>query len=510
MALGASRGEIVSQALMESVLLSLMGGIAGLVVAAGASRLLIALAFHSASFLPLSTTPSLVVLAFAFGLSLLTGMVFGAAPAWFATRAHPVEALRGAGRSTRDTTSFARKALLIVQATLSVVLVAGATMLARSLGNLEHQNFGFQTQNRITVTLNAPPATYTTARLNSLYRELENHLRAMPGVQQEGLALYNPLTDNWAELILVEGHPPPKTDENAGSSWDRVSTGYFAAVGQPILQGRGFTEADNGTSAQVAVVNEAFVRRFFPSEDPLEKHFGMDLLELAGTFRIVGVIRDAKYAGWGLDRPARPMFFVPLAQFTNYKDTMMARIETQSHFIGGIMLLTQSTPGAVEAALTKTFADVDPNLTIIRVETMQEQIDLVFSQERAVAGLAGLFGIVALLLAAVGLYGVTSYTVAQRTNEIGLRMALGAGRAGVVELVLRGAFRRVAIGLLLGVPLAVGAGRLIAEQRYGVSSWDPVALAVATLSLAVSAFLAAIIPALRAAAISPLDALRME
>jgi predicted permease len=510
MALGASRREIVSQALVESVLLSLMGGIAGLVVAVGASRLLIALAFHSASFLPISTAPSLLVLAFAFGLSLLTGIVFGAAPAWFATRAHPVEALRGAGRSTQDTTSFARKALLIAQATLSVVLVAGATMLARSLGKLEHQDFGFKTQNRVMVALNSPPATYTPARLNALYREIESRLKGMPGVEQEGLALYNPLTDNWGELILVEGRPAPKVGEESGSSWDRVSAGYFRAVGQPILRGRGFTEADNETAPQVAVVNEAFVRRFFPHEDPLEKHFGMDLPELAGTFRIVGVIRDAKYAGWGLYRPAMPMFFVPLAQFTDYKDSMMLRIETESHFIGGIALVTHSTSGAVESVLSKTLADVDPNLTIIRVRTMQQQIDVVFSQERAVAGLAGLFGIVALLLAAVGLYGVTAYTVAQRTNEIGVRMALGAGRIRVVQLVLSGAFRRVASGLLLGVPLAIGAGRLIAAQLYGVSAWDPTALSVATLSLAACGFLAAIIPALRAAAVSPVDALRME
>jgi predicted permease len=510
LALGASRGEIVSQALVESVLLSVMGGIAGLGVAVGAARLLIALAFHSASFLPISTTPSLLVLAFAFVLSLLTGIIFGAAPAWFATRAHPVEALRGAGRSTHDTTSFARKALLVVQATLSVVLVASASMLARSLGKLEHQDFGFKTENRVMVQLNSPPATYTPARLNSLYRELENRLKAMLGVEQEGLALYNPLTNNWGELILVEGHPPPKTGEEAGSSWDRVSVGYFQAVGQPILRGRGFTEADNETAAPVAVVNEAFVRRFFPNEDPLEKHFGMDLPELAGTFRIIGVIHDAKYAGWGLYRPAMPMFFVPLAQFINYKDSMMLRIETQSHFIGGIALLTHSAPGAVEGWLSKMIADVDPNLTIVRVRTMQQQIDVVFSQERAVAGLASLFGVVALLLAAVGLYGVTAYTVAQRTNEIGVRMALGAGRIRVVQLVLSGAFRRVAIGLLLAIPLAIGAGRLIAAQLYGVSAWDPTALSVATLSLAVSAFLAAIIPALRAAAISPMDALRME
>jgi len=449
-------------------------------------------------------------LGFAFGLAMVTGIIFGAAPAWFATRAHPVEALRGAGRSTRDNTSVARKALLIVQATLSVVLVAGATMLARSLGNLEHQDFGFKTQNRVMVALDSPPTTYTQPQLASLYREIETQLKAVPDIEQEGLALYNPLTDNWGELILVEGHPPPKAGDEAGSSWDRVTPGYFQAIGQPVLRGRGFTDADNETAAPVAVVNEAFVRRFFPKEDPLEKHFGMDLPELAGTFRIVGVVRDAKYAGWGLYRPAMPMFFVPLAQFVNYKDTMVLRIETQSHFVGGMALLTHDSPGAVEATLTKMFASIDPNLTIIRVVTMQQQVDAVFSQERAVAGLASLFGLVALVLAAVGLYGVTAYSVAQRTNEIGVRMALGAGRTRVVQMVLSGAFRRVAIGLLLGVPLAIGAGKIIAGRLYGVASWDPVALGVAAGSLGACALVAAVIPAIRAAGISPMEALRME
>ena len=509
-AIGASRRQIITQALTESMMLSVMGGIAGLAVAMGASRLLLALAFHSAHFLPISTTPSLAVLGFAFGLSLITGIVFGTAPAWFATHTHPVEALRGAGRGTHDTTSFARKALLVVQATLSVVLVAGATMLTRSLNNLEHQDFGFQTANRITVSLNSPPATYTPERLNALYRDLEEKLRQMPGVEQEGLALYNPLTDNWGELIVVEGQPPAKFNENAGSSWDRVSAGYLTALGQPILRGRGFTEADNEKTAPVAIVNEAFVRRFLPNEDPLEKHFGLDLPENAGTFRIVGVTRDAKYAGWGLDKPARAMFYVPLTQYVHYSSPLMQRIELRSHFIGGIVLVTRTSPGAIEPGLRKALADTDPNLTIIRVGTMRQQIAVVFDQQRAVASLAGLFGIVALLLAAVGLYGVTAYTVAQRTNEIGVRMALGADRSKVVRLVLRGAFRRVAIGLVLGVPLAIGAGRLIAAQLYGVKTWDPLALSVAVLSLGACAFVAAIIPALRAAAISPMDALRAE
>jgi predicted lysophospholipase L1 biosynthesis ABC-type transport system permease subunit len=277
------------------------------------------------------------------------------------------------------------------------------------------------------------------------------------------------------------------------------------------LRGRYFTAADNETSELVAIVNEAFVKRFFKSdESPLDQHFGLDMPENATTFRIVGVVRDAKFAGWGLYQPARPMFYVPLAQNVNYKQDLMKSIELRSHFIGGIMLVTNTPPGVLEPLLTRTLAELDPNLTVVSVRTMEQQVALSFDQERAVASLAGLFGIVALLLAAVGVYGVTAYTVAQRTNEIGIRMALGADRAKVVQLVLHGAFKRVVVGLLLGLPLAIGAGRLISAQLYGVSSWDPFALTVAASALALCAFFATIIPAGRAASISPVDALRIE
>jgi predicted permease len=511
LAIGATRLQIVTQALVESVLLAVAGGIAGLLVAMGAARLLLALAFSNSQFLPISTRPSVLVLAFAFGLALVTGIVFGAAPAWFATRTDPVDALRGSGRSTADHSSFARTTLLIVQATLSVVLVAGATMLARSLNKLEHQDFGYQVQGRVLVSLNRPPATYTQPKLAALYREIEGRLNRLTGVQGSGLALYNPLTDNWGELILVSGHPAPKLNEQAGASWDRVSANYLQNLGMPMLRGRGFTTADNEHAAPIAIVNEAFVKRFFRGdEDPLDQHFGLDLPENSGTFRIVGVVRDAKFAGFALSRPARPMFYVPLAQNVDYTNDLMKRIELQSHFVRGIMLVTSVPPGVLEPVIAKALSEVDPNLTITSVRTLQQQVELSFDQERSVASLAGLFGLVALLLAAVGLYGVTAYTVAQRTNEIGIRMALGAGRGRVVNLILRGAFLRVVAGLILGLPLAIGAGRLIAAQLYGVSFWDPFALTVAAASLATCALFAALIPASRAASMSPTRALRTE
>ncbi len=511
MAVGATRRQIITQALTESILLAIGGAIAGLLVAVGAARLLLALAFHTAHFLPISTRPSLTVLGFAFALALMTGMIFGAAPAWFATRTNPVDALRGSGRGTSDRSTFARKALLLVQAAFSVVLVAGATMLGRSLNKLENQDFGFKVQGRVLVALHNPPASYTGAKLRAVYRQLEDRLNRLPGVQGAGLALYNPLTDNWGEGILVAGHPEPKVGEESGSSWDRVSANYLQNLEVPLVRGRYFTEADNETAAPVAIVNEGFVKRFFKSgENPLEAHFGMDLPENAGTFRIVGIVRDAKFAGFALEKPARPMFYVPLAQSVEYKNPVMKMVEVNSHFVGGILLVTNAAPGRLEPLLTQALADVDPNFTMTSVRTLREEVELSFDQERAVASLAGLFGIVALLLAAVGLYGVTAYTVAQRTREIGIRMALGAERAKVVGLVLSGASWRVLGGLILGVPLAIGAGRLISSQLYGVSSWDPLALMIAAGALAASAFAAAIIPASRAASISPMSALRSE
>ena len=511
LAMGASRRQIVTEALVESVLLAVAGAIAGLVVAMGAARLLLSLAFAGATILPIDTRPSPIVLAFACVLALVTGVVFGAAPAWFATRTNPIDALRGAGRSTADHSSFARKALLVVQATLSVVLVAGSTMLARSLGNLEGQDFGFETEGRVLVALNRPPATYTAEKLAALNRDLEDRLNRLPGVQGAGLALYNPLTDNWGELVLVAGHPPPAAGERAGASWDRVSANYLQLLGVKLLRGRYFNASDNETAENVAVVNEAFVKRFFKTEeDPLDQHFGLDLPENVGTYRIVGIVRDAKFAGFALNRPARPMFFVPLAQTAAYRNELMKRLELGSHFIRGLLLVTNMPPGTLEPQVKRALADADPNLTVTSVRSLQEQVERSFDQQRAVASLAGLFGVVALVLAAIGLYGVTAYSVARRTNEIGIRMALGADRGNVVGIVLRGAFRRVVAGLVLGLPLAVGAGYLLSAQLYGVSFWDPAALAVAAVSLASTAFIASLVPAARAASIAPMSALRAE
>ncbi len=511
LAMGASRRQIVTEALVESVMLAIGGAVAGLIVSVAASRLLLSLAFSGASFLPIDTMPSPLVLAFASGLALATGLLFGAAPAWVATRTDPIDALRGAGRTAGDRASFARKALLVVQAALSVVLVAGSTMLARSLGNLEGQDFGFERDGRVLVSVGRPSAEITGARLTALYRDLEGRLSRIPGVQGAGLALYNPLTNNWGEGVLIAGKPLPAPGEQTGASWDRVSADYLQQLGVRLVRGRHFTTGDNETAENVAIVNEAFVRRFFkPDEDPLDQHFGLNLPENVNSFRIVGVVEDPRFAPFELDRPARPMFFVPLAQTVNYANEMMKRVETASHYVGGLLLVTNTPPGALEPQVARALAEADPNLAVISLRTLQEQVARTFDQQRAVASLAGLFGVIALVLAAIGLYGVTAYSVVRRTNEIGVRMALGADRGRVISLVLGGAFRRVTLGLLLGLPLAVGTGYLLSAQLYGVSFWDPMALGVAAGSLAMAALVASVVPATRAAALAPMRALRME
>jgi predicted permease len=330
-------------------------------------------------------------------------------------------------------------------------------------------------------------------------------------VQAAGLALYNPLTSNWGESVLVAGQPTPPPGAQTGSSWDRVTTDYLSQLGVKLVRGRHFTDADNEQSENVAVVNEAFVRQFFAAgEDPLDQHFGLNLPENVNSFRIVGVVGDARFASFQLDRQMRPMFFVPLAQTVTYANDMMKRVETASHYVGGILLVTQVPTGTLEPLVARALAEADPNLAVINIRTLAQQVDLIFNQQRAVSSLAGLFGVVALLLAAIGLYGVTAYSVARRTTEIGVRMALGADRGKVVSLVLSSAFRRVAIGLLLGLPLAVGAGYLLSAQLYGVTFWDPVALGIAATALAVAAFIASVVPARRAAGLAPMTALRTE
>jgi ABC-type antimicrobial peptide transport system permease subunit len=281
-------------------------------------------------------------------------------------------------------------------------------------------------------------------------------------------------------------------------------------MGQQILRGRSITEDDTASTRNVVVVDEVFVRKFFkPGEDPIGAHFGLDLPQYSATYEIVGVSKEANYTDptghW-----RRPLFFAPLAQRVNYDDPMMQHLDDGSHYIENIVLKVHSNVEGLESQVRHILSDVDPNLTLTEISTMQQVVDSNLDQQRTVAQLTGLFGILALILAAVGLYGVTAYAVERRTGEIGVRMALGADRGDVLKLVLRGAFLQIVIGLLIGIPIAIGCARLIANQLYYVKGWDPIVLGGAVIALAVCALLASIIPARRAASINPVQALRTE
>ncbi len=513
LALGASRKRLIRQSMTESLVLSVFGGLAGLIIAYLGVKLLVALTFHSAKYVPIDATPSLPILGFAFALSLVTGMLFGTAPAWFASHADPAEALRGANRSTHDRSSLSQKILVILQATLSVVLLAGAGLLTRSLMNMQHQNFGYETDHRITISLTAPYSSYPRPKLDAMLRELQDRLSHIPGVEQSALALYTPQQDNWGEIVVREGHGMPNMNsDNIGSSWDRVSPGYLEIMGQPILRGRTISAADTASTRNVAVVDETFVKRFFkPGEEPLGSHFGLDLPQYGATFEIVGIVRNAKY-NWDFANrePARPIIFVPLAQHVIYDNAMMQSIDDGSHFIEGAVLKIHGSMEGLEPQIRRVLSEVDPNITLLDVESMQDHIDSNLDQQRAVAQMTGLFGILALVLAAVGLYGVTAYTVEKRTGEIGVRMALGADRTNIVKLVLRGAFLQILLGLAIGIPISIGTGHLIAAQLYRVKSWDPIVLGGSILALGICALIASILPAQRAASIDPVKALRTE
>jgi predicted permease len=511
LALGANRKRLMRQSLTESIVLSVLGGAAGLVVAYLGVKAIVALAFHGAKYVPIDAAPSLPVLAFAFALSLVTGVLFGTAPAWLASRAEPAEALRGANRTTRDRSSLSQKILVIVQATFSVVLLAGAGLLTHSLQKLQHQDFGYETEHRVTIALTAPFSSYSQPKLDAMYRELQDRLSHIPGVERAALAQYTPLQDNWGEIVIRQGHGMPNMNEQIGSSWDHVYPGYLETLGEPILRGRSITEQDTATTQNIAVVNEAFVKRFFkPGEEPLGSHFGLDLPKYSNTYEIVGIVRNAKYNDLDNTEPPRPLFFVPLAQRVRYDAGLMQTIEDSTHFIEGAVLQIHGSMEGLESEVRHVLSDVDPNLTLLDIQTMQEQVDANFDQRRAVARMTGLFGILALMLAAVGLYGVTAYTVERRTSEIGVRMALGANRMNVIRLVLRGAFLQILIGLLVGIPISIACSRLISAQLYQVKGWDPLVLGGSVLALSICAFFASIIPAQRAASINPVKALRTE
>jgi putative ABC transport system permease protein len=513
-ALGASRGRLVRKVLVESLLLAIIGGVLGIGVAYAGTKLILSLAFQTGgpqNFVPIEATPSWPVLLFALGISVLTGVVFGIVPAWMTAHTDPADALRATGRSVVAGRSWAQKSLVISQVAVSLVLLSAAALLGQSLRNLEHQNFGFETRGRYIAWINPMLGNYKPEQMEPMFRQIDESLLQIPGVRTVAPALYAPMTgDSWNDAIRIQGRPEPPAKEDTGASWARVMPGFFETIGAQMMQGRPITDADTAATRKVAVVNQAFVRKFFKGQNPVGGHFGIDKIRYSTTFEIIGVTNDVRYLTYDYNKPVRPMFWLPEAQSVQYDDPAYLSGEIWSHYLYNIVIWAPGNPPAIEERVRKALASVDRNLVLYSVDPYAHVLSGDFQQENMIATLTMLFGALGLVLAAVGLYGVLAYMVERRTGEIGVRMALGANRGRVVGMVLRGAFWQVGAGLALGIPAAILAGRLMTTQLFGVKPWDPVMLALATVLLGLAAVLASVIPAWRAAGIEPMVALRAE
>ena len=505
-ALGAGRGRIIRQLLTESVLLACLGGLAGLALAYAGTRMLLMMAFPGDQNVPINASPSLEVIGFAFGLSLVTGVLFGVAPAWIAARTNPADVLRSGTRATATGASLLQRGLVVLQAALSLVLLVGAGLFSQSLNKLEGTDLKLDAKNRYIVHINPQAAGYSQTQLEALYRMMEERFHALPGVTKVGIATYTPMEDNnWGTGVDVQGHPPMNPG-GFGASFVKANADFFDSVGTRVVMGRGIGVQDTATAPSVAVVNESFVKLYLKGLNPIGQHFGGNGPSSSGDFEIVGVVEDTAYLSVRWKDHA--MYFVP----------MMRRVPSDkgpiekdiSLYAGAIVVQTARPMNEMETLARRTLAAINPNLTVVKFQTFTEQIADRFSEERMIARLTVLFGALALLLATIGLYGVTAYTVAGRTSEIGIRMALGAERGSVIAMIMRGATIQTVLGLAIGVPVALLCVRFVKAQLYEITKADATVMTGAIVTLAVAACIAGLIPARRAASIDPAQALRME
>ncbi len=440
----------------------------------------------------------------------MTGVLFGLAPALLAARTQPAEALRSNARTTAHGASLLQRVLVVVQAGLSLVLLVAAGLFAQSLSKLEGTDMKLDATNRYIVHINPQAAGYATTQVEALYREMEEQFHAIPGVVKVGISTYTPMeANNWGSGVKIQGEP----DLNKGASWVKGNAEYFDSVGTHVVMGRGFTPADTLSSPPVAVVNQEFVKQFFGKKNPIGRWFGYSDPGKDGARQIVGVVEDTTYSSvyW----KDHAMYFLPMTQRsggnlhdpTDPNDTVEKDI---SLYAGAIVLQTARPLPDMEKRVRETLAGINPNLTVVKFQTFQQQIDDRFTEERLIARLTSLFGVLALLLAAIGLYGVTAYTVVRRTPEIGIRMALGAARGNVIAMVMRGAMLQAVVGLAIGIPVAIFCVRYVKSQLYEITSVNPQVMAGAILVLIATAAIAGLLPARRAASIDPVQALRIE
>jgi predicted permease len=354
-------------------------------------------------------------------------------------------------------------------------------------------------------------ANYRQDQLIPLYRQIQDRFSAIPGVRSVSAATYAPMSGSQnGHDIRIQGKPEPGPKDDVSADWSRITPGFFETIGARMLVGRAINEDDNENARHVAVINEAFAKKFFGNQSPIGQHFGPGPIKNSGTYEIVGIVQNIHYVIWGFRDPARAMYYVPEAQIVPFAQRDLQSDELVSQNLWNFVIWAPEHPANMFMQVKTALADVDPKLVMDDAQPYLRAIQQTFDQQSMIASLAWLFGAVGLVLAAVGLYGITAYGVEQRTSEIGVRMALGADRGSVVAVVLRGAFWQIGIGLGIGIPAAIGAGYLMSSQLFGVKPWNPMLLAGATVLLGLAALVAAVIPARRAASIDPMQALRTE
>jgi predicted permease len=507
LALGSSRARIIRQSLLEALLLSLSGGVFGLALAFAATRTLIAFVAQGTANTPLDAWPDSAILLFTLAVSVLAGLLFGLAPALHLSRSSAMPALNASTRTAMSsggrTSRWWPKALVTAQIMFSLLLLVAAGLFLRTLRNLEDQDFGFERTHLLIAQIAPELAGYKPEQAPALNQHLVERLSSIPGVRSAALSEAPPVSfGSWSSSLSASGYTPaPK--EDMSTVLNRVSGQYFQTAGISIVAGRQITPADTVSSMKVAVVNEAIARKFFPNGDVIGHTVKIGIDTVAGPWQIVGVARDTK-AGNPRDNPER-MIYLPLAQVAGKHGEGI-----QDSFASTIVLRTEGDPTKTINELRGAVASIDPNLPILEVRTIQEQLETHMSQETLVSRLTGIFALLAVLLAAIGLYGVMSFNVVRRSNEIGIRIALGASGSGVQWMVLRESLALLAAGLVLGIPIALAAARLVRAQLYQMSPFDPVIFIGATAGIAAVTVLAAWLPARRAAAVDPMTALRWE
>jgi predicted permease len=498
LALGASRGQIISQLLIESLMLSIAGGVAGLLLAVWIDETLVSFLPSSSRTLTISATPDWRVLGFTIGISLLTGIIFGLVPALQATRPNLAPTLKDEVGAITSTSSIGlRKTLVVAQVTLSLLLLVGAGLFIRSLQNLKGIDPGFKTRNLLTFSIDAPLNGYKPERSRDIYRQIYDSLNALPGVESASFAIMAIMEGNeWDSSVTVDSFKAKPT-EGLGPHMNFVSPGYFKSMDVPILQGRDFRPSDQGKDApKVCMINDKFAKKYFPEGRAVGHRIGMGSDPGTKTdIEVVGVFGDMKYEGMRDE--------VPIEMIRPYE---------QLEFTLGMnaYIRTARDPEQMFSAARRAVQQIDSTLPVVDMKTLEKQVDNSLVTERLVASLSSAFGLLATLLASIGLYGVMAYTVARRTREIGIRMALGAATGNVVWLVMKEVLVLVSVGIALGLAASWGLTRYVQKQLYGIQPNDLTTIILATIGIACVALAAGYVPARRATRVDPIRALRWE